>query len=226
MKLLSFVYVHSPRIFYILGSYRNPDNNYIIFDCLSMAVSMIQDDDRKAVIVFVGDFNAHHREWLESVSPTDFHGRTAPDFANVSGCSQLVAGPTHLVGNSLDLVLTDVPEIVMVTDMAPLGTSDHSAISIQLNLRKNSPAHIVTKEVFLKGRVYWSSVREDVSRIRLGPILSNPDPVSVLNEELNNLSRGSCKENFVCVPTTRPDSTLTVVLLETLSKRPITSGHV
>ncbi len=61
-----------------------------------MAMSVIQDDDRKAAFVFVGDFNAHHREWLESVSPTDSHGRAALHFANVSGCSQLVAGPTHL----------------------------------------------------------------------------------------------------------------------------------
>ncbi len=81
--------------------------------------------------------------------------------------------------------------------MAPLGTSDHSAISIQLNLRQNIPAYTVTKEVFLQGRVNWSSVREDVSRIRLGPVLSNPDPVSALNEELKRIiSEGSCKESL------------------------------
>ncbi len=72
-----------------------------------MVMAMIQDDDRKAAFVFVGDYNAHHREWLESVSPNDSHGRAALDFANVSGCSQLVVGPMHLAGNRLDLVLTD-----------------------------------------------------------------------------------------------------------------------
>ncbi len=127
--------------FYILGSYRNPDNDDTIFDCLLMAMAMIQDEDRKAVFVFIGDYNAHHREWLESVSPTDSHGRAALDFANVSGCSQLVASPTHLSGNRLDPVLTDVPDTVKVTTMARLGTSDHSAISIQLNLRQNIPAY-------------------------------------------------------------------------------------
>ncbi len=101
----------------------------------------------------------------------------------VSGFSQLVVGPTHLAGNRLDLVLTDVAETVKVTTMAPLGTSDHSAISIQLDWRKNIPAYTVTK-VFLKGRINRSSVRQDVSRICLGSILSNPDPVSALNEEL------------------------------------------
>ncbi len=117
--------------FYILCSYRNPDSDDAIFDCLLTAMSLIQDDDQKAAFVFVGDFNAHHCEWLESVSPTDSHGLAALDFANVSLCSQLVVGPTHLAGNRLDLVLTDVQDIEKVTTMAPLGTSDHSAITIQ-----------------------------------------------------------------------------------------------
>ncbi len=56
---------------------------------------------------------------------TPMHGSTALNLADMSGCSQLVAGPTHLVGNCLDFVLTDVPDIVKVTTMSPLGTSDH-----------------------------------------------------------------------------------------------------
>ena len=31
----------------------------------------------KAVFFFVGDANPHQSEWLESVSPTDSHGRDA-----------------------------------------------------------------------------------------------------------------------------------------------------
>lgn len=87
------------------------------------------------MFVFVGDFNAYHREWLTSVSPTDAHGRAALDFANVSCCTQLVSGPTHQAGNCLDLVLSDAPDVVRVEVKAPLGSSDHSSISIQLNLR-------------------------------------------------------------------------------------------
>ncbi len=78
--------------FYVLGSYRNPDSDDTIFDCLLMAMSLIQDDDRKAAFVFIGDFNAHHREWLESVSPTDSHGRAALDFDNVSCYSLQLRG--------------------------------------------------------------------------------------------------------------------------------------
>ncbi len=71
-----------------------------------MAMAMIQDEDRKAAFVFVGNYNAHHCEWLESVSPTDAHGRAAVDFANVFGCFRLVVGLTHLAGSRLNLFLT------------------------------------------------------------------------------------------------------------------------
>ena len=68
----------------------------------------------KAVFVFVSDANAHHSEWLEAASPTDRHGFDALDFYNLSGCEQLVHCPTLIAGNKLDLVMTDVPDIVDV----------------------------------------------------------------------------------------------------------------
>ena len=58
--------------------------------------------------------------WLESVSPTDRHGRDALDFCNLSSCMQLVRCPTHIAGIRLDLVMTDVPDIVDVFVGTPL----------------------------------------------------------------------------------------------------------
>ena len=46
---------------------------------------------------------------------TNRHGVAAFDFATVSGCDQLVVGPTHARGGTLDLLLTDVPDIVQVS---------------------------------------------------------------------------------------------------------------
>ena len=36
------------------------------------------------------------------------------DFAAVSGCDQLVVGPTHARGGTLDLLMTDIPDLVWV----------------------------------------------------------------------------------------------------------------
>ena len=56
-------------------------------DSLIESTARLQSVDDKAVFVFVGDANAHHSEWLESVSHTYRHGRDALDFCNLSGSS-------------------------------------------------------------------------------------------------------------------------------------------
>ena len=47
------------------------------------AIARGQSVDDNAVFVFLGYANAHHSEWLESVSSTDRHGRDALDFCNL-----------------------------------------------------------------------------------------------------------------------------------------------
>ena len=50
-------------------------------------------------------------------------------FATVSGCDQLVVGPTHARGGTLDHLMTDVSDLVRVAVVAPRGNSDHSSLS-------------------------------------------------------------------------------------------------
>ena len=52
----------------------------------------------------------------------------ALDIATVTGCDQLVIGSTHARGGTLDLLMTDVPDLVWVAVIAPLGSSDHSTL--------------------------------------------------------------------------------------------------
>ena len=97
----------------VFASYRNPDLDDTIYDCLLTKMATVQDADPKAFFfVFVCDYNAYHTEWLNSVTFTDNHGVTALDFSNISGCEQLVAEPTHQSGNCLDLVFTDISGII------------------------------------------------------------------------------------------------------------------
>ena len=51
----------------------------------------------RASFLFMGDLNGKHQEWLGSTN-TIRHGVAAIDFATVSGCDQLVVGPTHARG--------------------------------------------------------------------------------------------------------------------------------
>ena len=72
----------------------------------------------------MGDLNGHHREWLGSTT-TNRNGVAAFDFATVSGCDQLFVGPTHARGGTLDLLMTNIPDLVRVAVSAPIGNSDH-----------------------------------------------------------------------------------------------------
>ena len=110
--------------FYLYVFYHNPGHNGSLNDCLLDSMTRVQSADDKAIFVF-GEADAHHSEWLESVSPTDRHGRDALDFCNLSGCEQLVRCPTHIASNRLDLEMSDVPDIVDVV----VGTL-HSALQI------------------------------------------------------------------------------------------------
>ena len=113
--------------FYVFAVYCSPGADDSLLDCLLTAMSEVHQTERKSSFVFVGDFNAHHTEWLGLISQTDVHSRALLDFATSSSCQQLVAGPTHSAGNPLDLVLTDVPGVVSVVVSPPVGRSDHSS---------------------------------------------------------------------------------------------------
>ena len=79
-----------------------------MFTALNAAVQAV---DVRASFLFVGYLNGHHQEWLGSTT-TNRHGVAAFDFSTVSGCDQLVVGPTHARGRTLDLLMADVPDLV------------------------------------------------------------------------------------------------------------------
>ena len=147
------------RITILFVFYCNPGHDGSLHDCLLDSMARVQSVDDKAVFVFVGDTNAHHSEWLESVSPTDRHGRDALDFCNLSGCEQLVPCPTHIAGDRLDLVMPEVPDIVVVVVGTPLGTLDHCFVSCVLRVELSVSEYNVRSTVFLKHCTNQDSVR-------------------------------------------------------------------
>ena len=64
--------------------------------------------------------------------------------------------PTHIAGNRLDLVMTDVIDLVDVVVGIPMGTSDHCNVSCVLCVEQSVPEYNVKSSVFLKQRTNWS----------------------------------------------------------------------
>ena len=120
-------------------------------------MAAVQTEDIHSSFLFVGDLNGHHQEQLGSTT-TNRHGVAAFDFATVSGCDQLVVGPTHARGGILDLLMTDVPDLVRAAVVAPTGTSDLSSLSAVISMAQAVPNLCVSRKVFLKHQVNWNTV--------------------------------------------------------------------
>ena len=108
-----------------------------------------------ASFLFVGDLNGHHQGWLGSTT-TKSQGIAAFDVATVSCCHQLVVGPTNTRGGTLDLLMTEVPALVRVAVVAPIGNSDHSSLSVVICMAQAVQNFCVSKKVFLKHLVTWN----------------------------------------------------------------------
>ena len=84
-EMLVFRVCGARQNFYVFSLYRNPDLDDRIYDRLITAMAAVQAADAHASLLFVGDLNGHHQEWLGS-NTTNRHGVSALDFATVSGC--------------------------------------------------------------------------------------------------------------------------------------------
>ena len=50
----------------------------------------------------------------------------------------MVDGPTHIASGTLNLVLTDIPDLATIVVSSPVDTSDTSALLLQLSLDQSA----------------------------------------------------------------------------------------
>ena len=65
------------------------------------------------------------------------------------GCTPLVVGPTHARGGTLDLLMTDVPDLVRAAVVAPIGNSDHSSLPAVISMAQAVPNFCVGRKGFV-----------------------------------------------------------------------------
>ena len=87
-------------------------------------------------VILLGDFNAHHTEWLKSVTPTDHAGTAALAMYNMFDLTQLVHFPiVTRGGNTLDLILS--PFTGTATPRAHAGNGDRLSIVLEICVPKS-----------------------------------------------------------------------------------------
>ena len=89
-------------------------------------MTAVQPEDARASFLFVGDPYGHHQESLGSTTPNR-HMVLQPLTSQLClhGCEQLVIGPIHARGGTLDLLMTDFPDVVRVAVVTLIDKSNH-----------------------------------------------------------------------------------------------------
>ncbi|XP_022831849.1 uncharacterized protein LOC111360210 [Spodoptera litura] len=147
-------------------SYSGDRETTRLFEHLQLTTDRIIEQYPFAELVILGDFNAHHTEWLSSRS-TDCAGRCAHEFALAYGFSQLVHSPTRIpdienhTSSILDLLLTQRPDGYSISVDAPLGSSDHCLIrTLAPCARQNPPRPTNLRRMWQYKSADWDGLRE------------------------------------------------------------------
>ena len=171
---------------YVYSLYRNCDLDDRIFYFLLASMAAVQAEYVGASLMCVGDLNGHHQEWLGSTS-TNRRGVSDFDSAIVSGCDQLVVDPTYARGETLDLLMTDVHDLVRVAVVAPIGNLDHSSQSAVISMAQAVPNLYVSRKGFLMHQINWNTVCGAMRELPWLNIWLSDNPVEVSNEHLSLL---------------------------------------
>ena len=80
--------------------------------------------------------------------------------------------------------MTDVPDIVWVAVVAPIGNSDHSSLLAVISIAQAVSNLCVSRKIFLKHQVNWNTVCGAIQDLPWRNIWLADNPVEVLNEHL------------------------------------------
>ena len=113
----------------------------------------------------VGDFNLRNTSWPEGESSTEIERDFVEIFDELS-LTQLIDRPTHEKGNTLDLLLTNVPCLisdVTILNQNEVCTSDHYGLTFNLGnvRRKKGPK----RKIFNFKKANWDELNKDLKSV-------------------------------------------------------------
>ena len=77
--------------------------------------------------------------------------------------------------------MTDVPDLVRVAVVAPIGNSDHSCLSVIISMAQALPNLCVSRKVFLKLQVNWNTVCRAIRELPWCNVWLSDNPDEDLN---------------------------------------------
>lgn len=101
-----------------------------------------------------------------------------------------ICDATHIAGNKLVIVMTDVPDIVYMSVGSLLGTSDHCFFSCELLVQQVIAEKNIWCFIHLKHQTIRDNVCNTVSSFLWSTILHSPDPIDAFNYAVSEIVSG------------------------------------
>ena len=130
--------------------------------------------------IIVGDFNLNKTQWPEGISSNNLQTQFLDTFEDV-GLTQLIQEPTHIEGNTLDLLFSDLPNIVdnvKVLEHNQCCKSDHFAITFTLtyNIKR---IKATKRRIYNYTKANWEQLNRDLKYVKWDRLIT--DRSSTLN---------------------------------------------
>ena len=124
-------------------------------------IEIVERAERNTFLI--GDFNYPAIDWERGMAT----GKKAREFLNATEeklMTQLVDFATHTRGNTLDLVITNSPELVTsLEEEGRLGRSDHVLLEMEIGV-ENRTVSEDGKEFLDWKKADWNQIREDIGQ--------------------------------------------------------------
>ena len=125
-------------------------------------------------IVLVGDMNFPKVNWTDFVSTDNIEQLFLNTFSNLS-LEQLVNIPTHIKGNILDYIITDISHLIKnisVDSNNLMCGSDHYLIKFNMPLNKIKQK-LTKRSIYNFKRAKWDDINSDFSKINWHSLLAS-----------------------------------------------------
>ena len=115
-----------------------------VFDSISSNIAEVLSINPSANVFVFGDFNAHQKDWLTYSGGTDRSCEFCYNFSISNDLTQMVNFLTQIPDCDshslalLDLFISSDAGIFSTMAFAPLGNSDHVAVSVSIDFPRNS----------------------------------------------------------------------------------------
>ena len=108
-----------------------------IYTSLSENMDQLLSSHPNSLFLICGNFNCHHASWLGVGTSLTCHGTSAKAFCDSLGLTQSVNFLTRISTNGtpslLDLILTNFPDNICCSSSAPIGSSDHVLVKVDIS---------------------------------------------------------------------------------------------